>query len=66
MKLGEIIQRLGILAKLSEDAVEEDSKGMGMIMVDGGDVKALRETVDLLETLHRILLAEEAKGDGEE
>ena len=62
MDLQTIIKRLGILASLAEDAIEDSGKTMELVFVDSEDVKALKGAVDLLSDVKMLVAALEGKG----
>ena len=64
MDLQTIIQKLGILASLAEDAIEDSGKTMELVFVDSEDVKAMKGAIDILSDVK--MLVDAAKGKGGE
>ena len=64
MDLQTIIQKLGILASLAEDAIEDSGKTVELVFVDSEEVKALKGAIDILSDVK--MLVDAAKGKGGE
>lgn len=51
MGLKEIISRVSILAKLGEEALQDSTSEMELIMIDRADVEALKGEAEMLDGL---------------
>lgn len=65
MGLKEIISRVSILAKLGEEALQDSTSEMELIMIDRADVEELKGAAEMLDGLmvvKRMLGIEEGEG----
>ena len=65
MDLQTIIKRLGILASLAENAIEDSGKTMELVFMDTEDLKAMKGAIDILSDVKMLMNALKGKG-GEE